>query len=260
MSDETQAQAEPNVEEVQPINPVEQPQDVSRETLRERPENVPEKFWNADTGEVRTDDLLKSNAHLEQFVGGKKDELKEQIINELSDEAIAEAPEEYVVSEMPEGVTEEEVKESAIGQWWTDHCKENAYTQEEYQRGINMYFDHAINQMPNADEEMAKLGENAEARMDAVESWLDVSYPPAQADLLINKLGQDAEGIEFLEQLMEDKKQSIGSQQQYEPRQQLTIEDVRAKMRDPRYFDSRHRDPAYVKEVDADFNRLYRGK
>ena len=34
MSDETQAQAEPNVEEVQPINPVEQPQDVSRETIK----------------------------------------------------------------------------------------------------------------------------------------------------------------------------------------------------------------------------------
>ena len=83
MSDETQVQAEPNVDEVQPINPVEETQNVSRETIRERPENVPEKFWNADTGEVRTDDLLKSNAHLEQFVGGKKDELKEQIINEF---------------------------------------------------------------------------------------------------------------------------------------------------------------------------------
>mgnify|MGYP001488781434 CR=1 FL=1 len=44
MSDETEVQAEPNVDEVQPINPVEQPQDVSRETIRERPENVPEKF------------------------------------------------------------------------------------------------------------------------------------------------------------------------------------------------------------------------
>ena len=31
-----------------------------------------EKFWNAETGKIRTDELLKSNEHLEKFVGGKK--------------------------------------------------------------------------------------------------------------------------------------------------------------------------------------------
>ena len=104
------------------------------------------------------------------------------------------------------------------------------------------------------------MGENGEARLEAIEKWLDVAYTPDTTEYLVKRLGQDSEGIEFLETLMENNKQSIGSQQQYQPSQQLTIEQVRAKMRDPRYYDSRHRDPAYVKEVDADFNRLYRGK
>ena len=58
----TEADPQPLVEE-----------NVPRETFtRERPENVPEKFWNQETGEIRTDELLKSNEHLEKFVGGKK--------------------------------------------------------------------------------------------------------------------------------------------------------------------------------------------
>lgn len=260
MSDETQVQEQPNIDEVQPVNPVDETQNVSRETIPQRPENVPEKFWNAETGQVRTDDLLKSNAHLEQFVGGKKEELRDEIINELSDEAIAEAPETYEWAELPENITVEEAQDSEIGKWWVDHCKENAYSQEEFQRGINAYFDHVYSQTPNADEEFAKLGENGEARLDAIEKWLDVAYAPDTTEYLIKRLGQDSVGVEFLETLMENNKQSIGSQQQYQPSQQLTIEQVRAKMRDPRYYDSRHRDPAYVKEVDADFNRLYRGK
>lgn len=39
----------------------------STPTVAERPDNVPEKFWDADAGSVRTEDLLKSYGELESL-------------------------------------------------------------------------------------------------------------------------------------------------------------------------------------------------
>ena len=72
-----QVEAQPQQQPQEPQNLSEQPQEGGHI----RPENIPEKFWNAETGEIRTDELLKSNAHLEQFVGGKKEELRDQIMH-----------------------------------------------------------------------------------------------------------------------------------------------------------------------------------
>ena len=42
------------------------------------------------------------------------------------------------------------------------------------------------------------------------------------------------------------------------PEKELGIEDVKAMMNDKRYFDNRHREPAYVKKVDEAWSRLQR--
>ena len=42
----------------------EQNQDVTHS----RPEHVPEKFWNGETGEVMVDDVLKSYAEMEKHM------------------------------------------------------------------------------------------------------------------------------------------------------------------------------------------------
>ena len=52
--------------------------------------------------------------------------------------------------------------------------------------------------------------------------------------------------------------ENISLQQPTEPVNKLTLDDVRTMMKDPRYFDQKERDPAYVKRVDDAFNRLYR--
>ena len=82
MSDEV------NTEEVQPINPepaqpTEQAESTQDASPLERPENIPEKFWDAEKGEIMTDEFLKSYTNLEQYVGGKKEELKDELIDEL---------------------------------------------------------------------------------------------------------------------------------------------------------------------------------
>lgn len=258
-----------NAEEVQepvPENITQDPQpepapiegDVPRETItNNRPENVPEKFWNAETGEIRTDELLKSNEHLEKFVGGKKDELRDEIIDELSEEAISEAPDEYAMPALPEGITEEDVAENPMYSWWVDHCAENAYTQEMFEDGVNKYINSYQEAQTNLDGEIEKLGENANARLDAVDSFTSSYFSPDQYEYISATLGQTAEGIEVLERIMDMNKQSI-STVQTEPMNKMTLEDVRSMMKDPRYFDPKERDESFVKRVDDAFARLYR--
>ena len=71
-----------------------------------RPEGVPEKFWDAEKGAVRVDDVLKSYAHMEKHRG----ELAEKAVNDKLSELFGkrpEAPDKYeirVPSKVPEGV------------------------------------------------------------------------------------------------------------------------------------------------------------
>ena len=71
----------PVTEEVAQEQSIEQTpeQEVSRETseVMERPEIIPEKFWNSESGEVNLEDMAKSYAHLEKFASGKRDEMKD---------------------------------------------------------------------------------------------------------------------------------------------------------------------------------------
>ena len=261
MSDNAEENQEPVPENItQDPQPEPQPieADVPRETIsKERPENVPEKFWNAETGEIRTDELLKSNEHLEKFVGGKKDELRDEIINELSEEAESEVPEEYALPALPETITEQDVVENPLFDWWKDHCINNAYNQEMFEDGINKFITAQNHYQPNLDDEVSKLGENAQLRIDAVDAFAQSHFGADDYEYLQTTLGQSARGIEILERVMDMQKQNI-SRQQSEPMNKLSLEDVRSMMKDPRYYDPKERDESFVRQVDDAFQRLYR--
>ena len=80
----------------------------SEEETFERPDFIPEKFWDATKGEVNLEEFGKSYTNLEKYVGGKKEELRDQIVDELQQEAIAERPEKvegYELPKLPEGIT-----------------------------------------------------------------------------------------------------------------------------------------------------------
>ena len=235
----------------------EQNQDVTHT----RPEHVPEKFWNGETGEVMVDDVLKSYAEMEKHMGNQKESLKDEFIKELEEQAIEETPETYAMPKLPEGITDEMVNENPMSEWWSNHCKENHYTQEEYEEGVNKYIDLMLDNQTNLDEEMQKLGENGKDRIDAVNSWASTYFSPQDYEVIQYSLGSSADGIEVLEKIQQSLNQTNynRSQQVAQPDRQLTLSDVRSMMKDKRYFDPRHRDESYVKKVDEAFQRLYRG-
>ena len=107
-------------------------------------------------------------------------------------------------------------------------------------------------------EKIEKLGENAQARIQAVDSFSQAYFTPDEHEYLSQTIGTTAEGIEILEKIMQMRNENISSYQQQEPLNKLTLEDVRGMMKDPRYFDPKERDESFVRKVDDAFARLYR--
>ena len=193
----------------------------------------------------------------------QSNEIGDQIVDELQQEAIAERPEKvegYELPKLPEGVTEELVNANPMTEWWKNFCFENAYDQEVFEEGVNKYVDMYLGNQVDVDAEKEKLGENADARLDAVNNWASSVFSPEQYEAISASLGQTVDGIEALEKMMNLNKQTISNAQNFtQPERPLTLEDVRSMMKDKRYFDPKERDESYVRKVDDAFARLYRG-
>tara|TARA_R100001530_G_scaffold78990_1_gene55120 strand:- start:830 stop:1594 length:765 start_codon:yes stop_codon:yes gene_type:complete len=236
---------------------VQQTEDVSHETIAERPEHIPEKFWNTETGELRQDDMIKSYNNLEKFATGKKEEMKEATLAELKAEADELVPEKYELPKLVEGITEEMVRENPMTEWWEEKCKEFGLSQDQYEEGVNKWVDIIMKSGPNLETEMDKLGENAKDRIDAVTNYAKTQFPPEEFELIAQTLGTSATGIAALERIMDMGKSQMGrSEQVAQPERELTVADVKDMMNDKRYFDQRHRDKEYVRKVDDAWARL----
>ena len=224
--------------------------------VAERPEYIPEKFWNAETGEARTEEMAKSYTQLEQYSSGKEADIEEKLIEKLAQEHAENVPETYVLPKLPEGITEEIVKENPIYGWWENTAKENGMTQEDFDAGVLQYVEVMQGSQPDIQKEMDLLGENGKDRVDAVDMWAQKTFPPEEYEAVAHSLGATASGIQALERIMEMNKTGVRSEQFTQPEKKLTMADARAMMADPRYFDPKVRDEAYVAKVDAAFRML----
>lgn len=220
----------------------------------ERPEHIPEKFWK--DGKVDADEMAKSYTQLESYSTGKEETIKEKLMEELANEHAENVPESYEMPKLPEGITPEMVTENPMSTWWEGVAKENGFTQEEYDAGINAYVETMQGQQPNLEAEMEALGENANSRVDAVNAWASKNFPPEEFEAIQYSLGTTAQGIQAIERIMEMQTTGVRSEQFTQPEKQLTMADARAMMTDKRYFDPRFRDEAYVAKVDAAFRML----
>jgi hypothetical protein len=109
---------------------------------------------------------------------------------------------------------------------------------------------------PDLDAESAKLGDNAEARIEAVALWSQKNVP-AELNDEIMRLGETAEGIELLEHFMGAMSDTSVSGDITAPTV-LDKAELESMMKDPRYWDNTRRDAAFVKQVDEGFSKLYK--
>lgn len=221
---------------------------TSTEPVSERPEWLPEKYKTPE-------DLANAYKALESKLGTKEEDLRKSIIEELQAEAFGDRPESAGDYQLPEIINSEDAVDNELLKWWADHSFENGYSQEEFQKGIEMYAQAVMGNQPDLEAEAAKLGENAEARIQAA-SMFATKFFPEEALPAIERMCESHEGILALEVIQEALKDGSFAGNT-EPSAGANEAELREMMNDPRYW--RDKDPYYVKQVTAGFQKLYRG-
>ena len=221
---------------------------VAEDSQPQRPEWLPEKY---NTGE----DLAKAYKELESKLGTKEEDIRSKIIEEIQTEAFSERPESAGDYQLPDIVNEEMAVDNELLKWWADHSYENGFSQDEFNKGIEMYAQAIGSQEPDLDTEAAKLGDNANDRIQAASMFANKFFP-AEAIPAVERMCESHEGILALEAVMEAMKDGSFTAET-QPTAGQTKEELEEMMRDPRYY--KDRDPHFVKQVTEGFQALYRG-
>lgn len=219
-------------------------------TSQERPEWLPEKYG---TGE----DLAKAYKELESKLGGKEEDIRSKLMEDLQQEAFSSRPETAGDYQLPDSINPEESVDNGLLKWWSEHSFENGFSQEEFEQGIEMYAQSMGGDTgPDLEAEAAKLGENADTRIEAA-SMFASKFFPEDAMPAIERMCESHEGIIALEAIQEALKGGsfAGNTQ---PTAGLTETKLREMMSDPRYYSAKDRDPNFVREVEAGYKQIYR--
>ena len=224
-----------------------------------RPEYIQEKFWNAEKGEVNIENLASSYNSLESKLGSRTEDLTKQIRTDIENEKLQNVPEEYKlnVPELDGNVSLDISNDMPI--WWNQTAKSAGLSQEQYDEGVKVFIDNAIANLPNSDLEIQKLGDAGRERVEAAELWSKKHLSP-EAYNAISGFAATAEGVKALEEVMKLTKDSNMPTTQTQVDVTADIDDLKSMLKDPRYWDSSRRDPAYVKRVTELYEKAYKGQ
>lgn len=231
-----------------------------------RPEYLPEKFWNADTNSPNIEGMAKSYSELEKKFSQRASSLKEELQAEMMSERKEGVPEsaegyEFTAPEipnMPEGWDVEMQNDDPMLNWWRETAHQQGMSQEQFQDGINKYFDLHFGSLPDREGELKHLGENAQARIDRVDMWLNKNLDENEYNAIAD-FAVTADAIQVLEKII-GIQQSEPSLSDFggEPSMGDTSEDkLRAMMDDPRYWKQGEIDDAYRAEVTKAWAKHY---
>ena len=198
--------------------------------------------------------MAKSYSELESWKGKKEEDIKNGLLQELETEAYSNRPASAGDYQIPEILDEAEAATNPLLKWWADYSWDNGLSQEEINEGITRWAEHTGRNQHDLDQVKKDLGDNANARVEATQLFVNKFFPEDLRDA-VAELGTSAEGIKALELIQRSMQQAQPNNQDTAPAKQ-TIEDLMAKMRDPRYYDPARRDKAYVQEVTNGFKAL----
>ena len=202
----------------------------TQEVSVERPTWLPEKFKNPE-------DMATAYNSLETKLGSSKEEAVKAYKDEIEKEAFANRP-------------------ATAG----DYSHSNGFSQDEFNEGIKLYTDQVgmADTGPNQEQETARLGDNANARIESVDLFANRFFPEKSMPA-IERMCETADGIIAMEHIMDNLKEA----------RPMTGTSVTAKldeatlqtmMSDDRYHNPAKRDKAFVKSVENGFKQLYGGR
>tara|TARA_Y100001938_G_scaffold93430_1_gene128066 strand:- start:223 stop:972 length:750 start_codon:yes stop_codon:yes gene_type:complete len=224
----------------------------------DRPEYVPEKFWDTDRNEIKVEELSASYNSLEKKLGMRTDELSKQIRTDIEQEAKTAVPEKYeiVMPEIPKEINVEVNEEQELLKEWSNICRENHLSQDVFNRGVNAFVNNEIAGLPDMKAEMEVLGDNAKSRLEAAELWTK-KYLSNEAYDTMSKLASTADGVKAIEEIMNITKSKPLPNANTVVDAELDETDLRSMMNDPRYYDPSKRDEAYYNKVTKLYEKKY---
>ena len=221
--------------------------DVEKSSAPERPEWLPEKYSSGE-------DLAKAYKELESKLGSKEEDIRNKLLEEIQTEAFSDRPESAGDYQLPDIVDDELAVDNELLQWWSEHAFENGYGQDEFQKGIEMYAQAINASQPDLESEAAKLGDNANDRIQAASMFANKFFPEKSLPA-IERMCESHEGILALEAIMEATKDGSFSENM-QPSGRVTQDDLNELMSHPDYW----KDGSLVrKQVEQGFKDLYGG-
>jgi len=235
-------------------------QEVSQENTSEVqiPEYIPEKFWDTERNEIKVEELGASYKALEQKLGMRTEDLIKQVQEDYENQRKSSVPESYEVRlpEVPEDVEITVDPEQELVKSWQQICRDNGLSQEVFDQGVAAFVNNEIAGLPNLQEEMAKLGDNARERIEAADLW-SKKYLSTDAYDAIANLASTAEGVKALEEIMSLSKSKPLPNTNTVVDVELDERDLQSMMKDPRYWKEGMKDPAYIAKVTNLYQKKY---
>jgi hypothetical protein len=228
-----------------------------------RPDYIEEKFWDAHKGSVRLEELAKSYREIQAKQSMRTDDLRKAVRADLDSERLGRRPaaaDKYVPQPpkgaLPEGVAFKPDVNNPLFKWWGEHAWNAGLSQEDYERGIGVYLESLGYGLPDPQEEMKKLGDNAQERVTRAHQWAKGNLTDGSYKML-EQLASTAQGVQLVEEMV---RLTAGHAQGRGPGSTgydaPSLESLQQKMKDPRYHDPYKRDPAFVREIEDGFKRL----
>jgi len=228
------------------------------------PAGVPEKFWDAKSGQVNYESWGKSTSELQGKLRSIKSDTEKATREAVEAERFANRPEtadayELKVPdsiEMPEGLEFQFNENDPMLAFWRDTVFNNGGDQEMFEQGIEAYINAQFGMMPDYDAEMKDLGEQGQYRAERVNLWAKANLSEDTYGAL-EEFATTAKGITALEEMMEKAGEPAFSPTTNTSGQPVkSVEDLRKMQSDPRYYDPNKRDPAFVKEIEEGYKKL----
>lgn len=233
-----------------PSGEMEQPQ-----TTQERPDWLPEKF-------ERPEELAVSYGELERKFYSRKEELRNQIVQELNEEAVSQAPispADYEINiQAPEGLQYTIDENDPMLGWFRDKAHNYGLSQGEFDELMNEYASMDATRGPDWNVESEALGEYAEQRLERVDLWAEKNLSNEAYTAFAN-IPASANMVQLFEELMELNGQpqfNMVSETQFQER--LSREELMSMQNDPKYW--KEKDPAFIAKVRAGFAQYARNK
>jgi hypothetical protein len=223
-----------------------------------RPAGVPDKFWDRETGQIRTDALLKSYVELERKLGSMvplpdddDPEGRERLRRALG---VPTGADEYRIE-----VRDELLKPTPE---LNTRLHEAGFTQEQAQLVYDLAAEHVL---PLIDDIMGELHASRDAERLSKHFGSDAAWQNmarqiktwGQANLaedVYRTLAANYDGVLAMHQMMQAREPAV-LQDADGPQREIDEPTLTRLMRDPRYW--RERDPAIVAQVTEGFRRLY---